>query len=60
MRYRVTKTLHLQTAIYAPGQMLDPTEHDLPKHEVDWLLKQQAIEPLSAAPQAEPQKSRGR
>lgn len=60
MRYRATKTLHVQTAIYAPGEMFDPVLHDLPQHEVDWLLKQEAIEVLKDAPAPQAQNSRGR
>ena len=60
MRYRATKTLHVQTAIYAPGEMFDPVRHDLPQGEIDWLLKQEAIEILSDPPVPQSQKPRGR
>ncbi|KQS59500.1 hypothetical protein ASG32_31360 [Methylobacterium sp. Leaf361] len=60
MRYRTTKTLHVQTAIYAAGEMFDPVKHDLPQAEIDWLLKQEAIEVLKNPPAPQVQNSRGR
>ncbi len=40
--------------------MFDPVLHDLPQHEVDWLLKHEAIEVLKDPPAPQAQNSRGR